>query len=103
MSLTSRADTNCKGLNAVFISGMFDSRSYSAFAMLVSSSDGCCRDGLVAAILLSAAAAMMEAMMLVEWIQRRGALLVSLDGWWNFGGFVRMLGIGLSLKTVTLM
>ncbi len=37
------------------MSGMLDSRSYNALAMLVSSSDGRCLDGLVAAILLSAA------------------------------------------------
>ena len=53
--LTSRAETNCSGLNALFMSGMFVSRSYNAFAMLVSSSDGRCLDGLVDAILLRAA------------------------------------------------
>lgn len=34
------------------MSGMFDSRSNSALEMSVSSSEGRCRDGLVAAILL---------------------------------------------------
>lgn len=53
--LTSRADTNCRGRRADFMSGMLDSRSKSAFAMLVSVSEGCCRDGLVEAILLRAA------------------------------------------------
>ena len=53
--LTSLADTNCKGRSAVFISGMFDSRSYRALAILFSSSEGFCLDGLVGAILLRAA------------------------------------------------
>ena len=54
-SLTSRADTIWRGRNADFMSGMLDSRSYRALAMLVSVSEGCCRDGLVGAILLRAA------------------------------------------------
>ena len=37
------------------MSGMLDSRSYKAVAMLVSNSEGLCLDGLVAAILLRAA------------------------------------------------
>lgn len=49
--LTSRAEVNCKGLRALFMSGVLDSRSKRALEMLVSSSDGCCLDGLVAAIL----------------------------------------------------
>ena len=61
---TSRAETNCSGRKALFMSGILDSRSYSAPAMPVSSSLGRCRDGLVAAILLSAADE--EAMMAVE-------------------------------------
>ena len=51
-SLTSRAETNCSGLSALFMSGMLDSRSYRAPAMLVSSSLGRCLDGLVGVILL---------------------------------------------------
>ena len=54
ISLTSRADTNCRGLSAVFMSGMFDSRSKRALAILVSSSEGRCLEGLVGAILLRA-------------------------------------------------
>lgn len=50
--LTSRAETNCSGLSALFMSGMLDSRSYRAPAMLVSSSLGRCLDGLVGVILL---------------------------------------------------
>lgn len=38
------------------MSGIFDSRSYSALAMLDSSSEGCWREGLVGVILLRAAA-----------------------------------------------
>ena len=52
---TSRADTNCSGRRALLISGILDSRSYSAPAMLDSNSLGRCRDGLVGAILFSAA------------------------------------------------
>lgn len=72
-ALTSRADTNCKGRSAVFMSGIFDSRSKSAFAMLVSSSDGCCLDGLVAAILFRAAA-----MIAVRWF---GAMVNDSMAW----------------------
>lgn len=49
---TSRAETNCRGRRAVFRSAVFVSRSCSAVAMAVSSSDGFWRDGLFAAILL---------------------------------------------------
>ena len=52
--LTSRAETNCNGRSALFISGIFVSRSYSALLMLVSISEGFCREGLLAAILFSA-------------------------------------------------
>ena len=38
------------------MSGILDSRSYSAVATLTSSSEGCDRDGLFAAILFTAAA-----------------------------------------------
>lgn len=53
--LTSRADTNCKGLRAALRSGVLVSRSVRALAREVSSSEGCCLDGLLAAILLRAA------------------------------------------------
>jgi hypothetical protein len=54
--LTSRAVTNCNGRRATFMSGMFVSRSWRAVAMAVSISDGDVREGLLAAILLRAAA-----------------------------------------------
>lgn len=53
--LTSRAETNCKGLRAALRSGVLVSRSARALARAVSSSEGCCLDGLFAAILLMAA------------------------------------------------
>lgn len=46
---------NCNGLRALFMSGVLDSRSKRALEMLVSSSEGCCLDGLVAAILFRCA------------------------------------------------
>ena len=49
---TSRADTNCSGRSALFMSGVLASRSYIALAMLVSSSEGDCLDELFGAILL---------------------------------------------------
>lgn len=74
--LTSRAETNCKGLKAVFMSGMFDSRSYSALAILDSSSEGRWRDELVGAILLRAAAMIA----VVEEKDDRWEYVKSLDG-----------------------
>ena len=53
-SLTSRAEVNCNGRRAALRSAVLDSRSYRAVAMLVSSSDGLWRDGLLAAILFMA-------------------------------------------------
>lgn len=53
--LTSRAETNCKGLRAAFRSGVLVSRSERAPAREVSSSEGFCREGLLGAILLRAA------------------------------------------------
>ena len=52
--LTSRADTNCSGRSALFMSGMLVSSSYSAVAMLVSISEGLAREGLFGAILFRA-------------------------------------------------
>ena len=89
--LTSFADTNCRGLNAVFMSGIFDSRSYRALAMLVSSSDGRCLDGLVGAILFSAGAAMIAVVRLelsVGWSE-----LLLRDGF----GFTVCVGLGIWL------
>lgn len=57
--LTSRAETNCRGRRATLRSAVLVSRSYSAPAMLVSSSEGFWRDGLFGAILLSWGALMM--------------------------------------------
>jgi hypothetical protein len=53
--LTSRADTNCNGLKDAFKSGVLISRSERAVARDISSSEGCCLEGLLAAILLTAA------------------------------------------------
>lgn len=52
--LTSRAETICRGRRAALRSVVLVSRSYKAWAMLVSSSEGFCREGLLAAILLRA-------------------------------------------------
>ena len=52
--LTSRAETNCSGLSALFMSGMLVSSSYRAVAMLVSISEGLAREGLLGAILFRA-------------------------------------------------
>ena len=52
--LTSRAETNCSGLSALRISGIFVSRSYRALLMFVSISEGLCLEGLLGAILFSA-------------------------------------------------
>lgn len=52
--LTSRAETNCSGRKALFISGMLVSSSYNAVAMFVSISEGFAREGLLGAILFKA-------------------------------------------------
>ena len=57
--LTSRAETNCSGRSETLRSAVLVSRSYSAWAMLVSSSVGFVRDVLLAAILLRAGLLMM--------------------------------------------
>jgi hypothetical protein len=54
MVLTSLADEIWRGRRAAFRSEVLVSRSYRAPAMVVSSSEGFWRDGLVAAILLRA-------------------------------------------------
>lgn len=53
--LTSRADTNCKGRRAAFISGTEVSRSYRAVAICCSTSLGLALEGELGAILLRAA------------------------------------------------
>lgn len=53
--LTSRAETKFRGRKALFMSGMLVSRSYRALAMLVSTSEGFCLEGLLGAILFKAA------------------------------------------------
>lgn len=53
--LTSRAEVKVNGRSAARMSGLFVSRSYRALAILVSTSEGFCLDGLLGAILFSAA------------------------------------------------
>jgi hypothetical protein len=61
--LTSFAETNCSGRRAAFRSAVLVSRSYSACAILVSSSDGVFRDWLVCAILLRCAVLILAVLM----------------------------------------
>lgn len=63
---------NCNGRSADLRSAVLDSRSYKAWAMEVSSSDGLWRDGLLAAILFMA---LIFAMVVDGWkgSRRRGA------------------------------
>ena len=64
--LTSRAETNWRGRRATFRSAVLVSRSYRAWAMFCSSSEGFCREGLWGEILFMALILAVGVQMVVE-------------------------------------